>query len=311
MWFRCCYDTHTHTHTHTHKLHVTCILTCTYMQIKTFSSLPNSYRNRAKMRETDIQRARSKEELPTRWTNQGSPHMGHHGERDYRQSPRVSRDHGSSPRVGNSPRGSFDQGGSPKVQHWRHRVDDETYRDEQRSEFTKNADWALLSSPLCFHSDPEWDEDAPPLPARNYSWSDIEDNDDEILQSDDDLDDEPLSKMSIVEHQKLYSSVSACRHAHNTITDMPTSPSWTHLLLQLARVLYLLDPTRFVDCPPLSTPSKISTMWSIVSTPYPTRRASSSARPRPLRRGGRNGYRRWLRLRKSSCMTHWRMSWPA
>ncbi len=69
----------------------------------------------------------------------------------------------------------------------------------------------------CFHSDPEWDEDAPPLPARNYSWSDIEDNDDEVLQSDDDLDDdEPIDRMSIVEHQKLYSSVStsSCMPPH-------------------------------------------------------------------------------------------------
>lgn len=49
----------------------------------------------------------------------------------------------------------------------------------------------------------EWEEDAPPLPDRNYSWSDIEDDDDELLQSDDDLD-EP---MTITEHQKLYSTV--------------------------------------------------------------------------------------------------------
>lgn len=53
-----------------------------------------------------------------------------------------------------------------------------------------------------------WEEDAPPLPARNYSWSDIEDDiDDEVLQSDDDLD-EPISHMSITEHQQIYSSVS-------------------------------------------------------------------------------------------------------
>ena len=55
----------------------------------------------------------------------------------------------------------------------------------------------------------EWEKDAPPLPPRNYSWSDIEDNDEDILQSDDDLDEVgPLTEVSIMEHQKLYASVS-------------------------------------------------------------------------------------------------------
>ena len=57
------------------------------------------------------------------------------------------------------------------------------------------------------HSDMDLDEDAPPLPPRNYSWSDIEDNDEDIWQSDDDLD-EPINRTTIMEHQKIYSSVS-------------------------------------------------------------------------------------------------------
>ncbi len=51
------------------------------------------------------------------------------------------------------------------------------------------------------------DDEAPPLPPRHYSWSDIEDNDEEIWQSDDDLDD-PINSISIMEHQKIYSNVS-------------------------------------------------------------------------------------------------------
>jgi hypothetical protein len=53
----------------------------------------------------------------------------------------------------------------------------------------------------------EWEEDAPPLPDRNYSWSDIEDNDEDIWQSDDDLDDDPTSRVTIMEQQQLYSTV--------------------------------------------------------------------------------------------------------
>ena len=49
----------------------------------------------------------------------------------------------------------------------------------------------------------ELEEGPPPLPERNYSWSDIEDNDEEYCQSDDELD-EP----STTDHQKIYSSVS-------------------------------------------------------------------------------------------------------
>lgn len=51
------------------------------------------------------------------------------------------------------------------------------------------------------------DEEAPPLPPRNYSWSDIEDSDDDLLQSDDDLD-EPFSTITTMDHQKIYASVS-------------------------------------------------------------------------------------------------------
>ena len=52
------------------------------------------------------------------------------------------------------------------------------------------------------------EEEPPPLPARNYSWSDMEDNDDELFQSDDDLDD-TSAPVTISDHQKIYSSVCA------------------------------------------------------------------------------------------------------
>ena len=52
------------------------------------------------------------------------------------------------------------------------------------------------------------EEEPPPLPARNYSWSDMEDNDDELFQSDDDLDD-TSAPVTISDHQKIYSSVRA------------------------------------------------------------------------------------------------------
>jgi hypothetical protein len=50
------------------------------------------------------------------------------------------------------------------------------------------------------------EEEAPPLPPRRYSWSDMDDNDDELFQSDDDLDD-TSGPVSISDHQKIYSSV--------------------------------------------------------------------------------------------------------
>ena len=50
------------------------------------------------------------------------------------------------------------------------------------------------------------EEEAPPLPPRLYSWSDVEDNDDELFQSDDDLDD-TSAPVTISDHQKIYSSV--------------------------------------------------------------------------------------------------------
>ena len=51
------------------------------------------------------------------------------------------------------------------------------------------------------------EEEAPPLPPRLYTWSDVEDNDDELFQSDDDLDD-LTATVTISDHQKIYSSVS-------------------------------------------------------------------------------------------------------
>ena len=51
------------------------------------------------------------------------------------------------------------------------------------------------------------DEEAPPLPPRNYTWSDIEDSDDDLLLSDDDLD-EPFSTIISMGLQKIYDSVS-------------------------------------------------------------------------------------------------------
>lgn len=59
------------------------------------------------------------------------------------------------------------------------------------------------------------EEEAPPLPPRNYSWSDMEDNDDELFQSDDDLDD-MSAPVTISDHQKIYSSVgTACHNPHS------------------------------------------------------------------------------------------------
>ena len=52
------------------------------------------------------------------------------------------------------------------------------------------------------------EEEAPPLPPRLYTWSDVEDNDDELFQSDDDLDD-TSAPVTISDHQKIYSSVCA------------------------------------------------------------------------------------------------------
>ena len=51
--------------------------------------------------------------------------------------------------------------------------------------------------------DLDLDAEPPPLPERNFSWSDIEDNDEEFCQSDNELD-EP----STIDHQMVYSSVS-------------------------------------------------------------------------------------------------------
>lgn len=78
--------------------------------------------------------------------------------------------------------------------------------EDERSEFTIQ-NWSILTI-LLLYSDPEWDEDAPPLPSRNYSWSDIEDNDEDLSDEEHDEDDEPINNVSIEEHQKLYSSVS-------------------------------------------------------------------------------------------------------
>ena len=49
------------------------------------------------------------------------------------------------------------------------------------------------------------DDAPPPLPPRIYNWSDFEDNDDELFQSEDELDDH---KWSVSDQQKLYASVS-------------------------------------------------------------------------------------------------------
>ena len=56
------------------------------------------------------------------------------------------------------------------------------------------------------HSELDLEDEPPPLPPRIYHWSDMEDNDDELFQSDDDLDD-PLTKWSVSDQQKLYASV--------------------------------------------------------------------------------------------------------
>ena len=51
------------------------------------------------------------------------------------------------------------------------------------------------------------EEKPPPLPPRNYDWSDVEDNDEDLFQSEDELE-EPCFRISLDEQQAMYSSVS-------------------------------------------------------------------------------------------------------
>ncbi len=53
-------------------------------------------------------------------------------------------------------------------------------------------------------SDLDLDDEAPPLPPRVYNWSDFEDNDDELFQSEDELDDH---SWTVSDQQKLYATV--------------------------------------------------------------------------------------------------------
>ena len=51
------------------------------------------------------------------------------------------------------------------------------------------------------------EDEPPPLPPRNYEWSDVEEDDEDLFQSDDDLD-EPSSQISLDDQHAMYSSVS-------------------------------------------------------------------------------------------------------
>ena len=51
------------------------------------------------------------------------------------------------------------------------------------------------------------EDEPPPLPPRNYDWSDVEDNDEDLFQSEDELE-EPSCRISLDEQQAMYSSVS-------------------------------------------------------------------------------------------------------
>ena len=70
------------------------------------------------------------------------------------------------------------------------------------------------------------EEEAPPLPPRNYTWSDVEDNDEDLFQSDDDLD-ESSSQISLDDQHAMYSSVSGELEMFNTcpLTLRPSSSS--------------------------------------------------------------------------------------
>lgn len=53
----------------------------------------------------------------------------------------------------------------------------------------------------------------PPLPPRNYDWSDVEDNDEDLFQSEDELE-EYSSRISLDDQQAMYSSVSTKHIIH-------------------------------------------------------------------------------------------------
>ena len=63
----------------------------------------------------------------------------------------------------------------------------------------------LLS--LSLSSEMGLEDEPPPLPPRNYDWSDVEDNDEDLFQSEDELE-EPSSRISLDDQQAMYSSVS-------------------------------------------------------------------------------------------------------
>ena len=69
----------------------------------------------------------------------------------------------------------------------------------------------FLPSNLCLshlYSEMDLDDEPPPLPPRNYSWSDVEDDDDDLFQSEDELEEEPSNRISLADQQAMYSSVS-------------------------------------------------------------------------------------------------------
>ena len=66
------------------------------------------------------------------------------------------------------------------------------------------------------------EEVPPPLPPRNYTWSDVEDDDDDLFQSDDDLD-EVSSQISLDDQHAMYSSV-GCRVMRRLATGGTVKP---------------------------------------------------------------------------------------
>ena len=78
-------------------------------------------------------------------------------------------------------------------------------------------------------SDMDLDDEAPPLPPRDYNYSDFEDNDDELFQSEDELDDH---SWTVSDQQKLYATVRNFQNqakfsliVHNLCWERPISDS--------------------------------------------------------------------------------------
>ena len=78
------------------------------------------------------------------------------------------------------------------------------------------------------NSEMDLDDEPPPLPPRNYNWSDVEDDDDDLFQSEDELE-EPSVRISLADQQAMYSSVSILLHSFYSllpsVVSLAPSPS--------------------------------------------------------------------------------------